>query len=192
MFKHTLYFQLAEISIPHYLTASIFTAQSGDIAVFYRNVRLMLFLCFTAGICRLKSCMVKATSFWIAEFQCMLSILVVTDRDTNFYNLCIWLSSGLRGYCFGIANMVLVSFHHMIFIYNMQRFMRTPWANLVLLFASAGQADEGNIILFASFSGKELDGKKILRWGWCLHQVNHMVACFPFTPPKCHPFPQLF
>ncbi|GMY26301.1 ABC transporter B family member 26, chloroplastic [Fagus crenata] len=58
---------LSEISIPHYLTASIFTAQSREIAVFHRNVRLLVILCITSGIC-----------------------------------------SGVRGCCFGIANMILV------------------------------------------------------------------------------------
>ncbi|KAL5552815.1 hypothetical protein UlMin_040216 [Ulmus minor] len=58
---------LSEISIPHYLTASIFTAQSGQVAVFRRNVSLLVLLCVTSGI-----------------------------------------FSGLRGFCFGIANMILV------------------------------------------------------------------------------------
>ncbi|KAK9276674.1 hypothetical protein L1049_006210 [Liquidambar formosana] len=58
---------ISEISIPHFLTASIFTAQSGDIVVFHRNVRLLVLLCITSGIC-----------------------------------------SGVRGGCFGIANMILV------------------------------------------------------------------------------------
>ncbi|XP_022732912.1 ABC transporter B family member 26, chloroplastic-like isoform X2 [Durio zibethinus] len=58
---------LSEISIPHYLTASIFSAQSREIAVFHQNVRLLIMICVTAGIC-----------------------------------------SGLRGCCFGIANMILV------------------------------------------------------------------------------------
>ncbi|BBG94023.1 transporter associated with antigen processing protein 1 [Prunus dulcis] len=58
---------LSEISIPHYLTASIFTAQSGEVAVFRQNVRLLLLLCVVSGIC-----------------------------------------SGIRGCCFGIANMLLV------------------------------------------------------------------------------------
>ncbi|KAK9903879.1 hypothetical protein M0R45_000850 [Rubus argutus] len=58
---------LSEISIPHYLTASIFSAQSGEIAVFRHNVRLLVILCVVSGIC-----------------------------------------SGLRGCCFGIANMILV------------------------------------------------------------------------------------
>ncbi|CAI9756308.1 unnamed protein product [Fraxinus pennsylvanica] len=42
---------LSEISIPHYLTASIFAAQSSKIAVFHQNVRLLVLLCITAGIC---------------------------------------------------------------------------------------------------------------------------------------------
>lgn len=46
---------LSEISIPHFLTASIFTAQSGEITVFHQNVRLLILLCITSGICRLKS-----------------------------------------------------------------------------------------------------------------------------------------
>ncbi|KAJ7943697.1 ABC transporter B family protein [Quillaja saponaria] len=58
---------LSEISIPHYLTASIFSSQSGEVAVFHRNVRLLVLLCVTSGIC-----------------------------------------SGVRGCCFGIANMILV------------------------------------------------------------------------------------
>lgn len=58
---------VSEISIPHFLTASIFSAQSGEIVVFHRNVGLLVFLCFASGIC-----------------------------------------SGLRGCCFGIANMILV------------------------------------------------------------------------------------
>ncbi|KAJ6719629.1 ABC TRANSPORTER B FAMILY MEMBER 26 CHLOROPLASTIC [Salix purpurea] len=58
---------LSEIAVPHYLTASIFSAQSATVAVFHRNVRLLVVLCVVAGIC-----------------------------------------SGLRGCCFGIANMILV------------------------------------------------------------------------------------
>ncbi|XVE92352.1 hypothetical protein REPUB_Repub01dG0089600 [Reevesia pubescens] len=58
---------LLEISIPHFLTASIFSAQNREIAVFHQNVRLLIMICGTAGIC-----------------------------------------SGLRGCCFGIANMILV------------------------------------------------------------------------------------
>ncbi|CAJ1931362.1 unnamed protein product [Sphenostylis stenocarpa] len=58
---------VSEISIPHFLTASIFSAQGADLTVFHRNVRLLVLLCVTSGIC-----------------------------------------SGIRGCCFGIANMILV------------------------------------------------------------------------------------
>ncbi|GMI87751.1 ATP-binding cassette B26, transporter associated with antigen processing protein 1 [Hibiscus trionum] len=58
---------LSEISIPHYLTASIFSAQTREIAMFHTNVRHLIIMCVTAGIC-----------------------------------------SGLRGFFFGIANMILV------------------------------------------------------------------------------------
>ncbi|XP_050372398.1 ABC transporter B family member 26, chloroplastic [Argentina anserina] len=58
---------VSEISIPHYLTASIFSAQNGNVAVFRHNVKLLVTLCVVSGIC-----------------------------------------SGLRGCCFGIANMILV------------------------------------------------------------------------------------
>ncbi|EOA34820.1 hypothetical protein CARUB_v10022398mg [Capsella rubella] len=42
---------LSEITIPHFLTASIFSAQGGDITVFHRNVKLLVLLCVTSGIC---------------------------------------------------------------------------------------------------------------------------------------------
>ncbi|KAG6573712.1 ABC transporter B family member 26, chloroplastic, partial [Cucurbita argyrosperma subsp. sororia] len=58
---------LSEISIPHFLTATIFSAESGKISVFRRNVQVLMLLCITSGIC-----------------------------------------SGVRGYCFGVANMILV------------------------------------------------------------------------------------
>lgn len=66
--------QLSEISIPHYLTASIFTAQSRDIAVFHRNVRLLIVLCITSGICRSKSCMVKLPFFLVWSNYCFFFI----------------------------------------------------------------------------------------------------------------------
>ncbi|KAL8519167.1 hypothetical protein ACS0TY_010195 [Phlomoides rotata] len=42
---------LAEISIPHFLTASIFSAQSSTIQLFHRNVRILVLACITAAIC---------------------------------------------------------------------------------------------------------------------------------------------
>ncbi|KAL1355381.1 hypothetical protein HN51_007436 [Arachis hypogaea] len=66
-FTALIFAAVSEISIPHFLTASIFTAQSAEIAVFHQNVRLLVLLCVISGIC-----------------------------------------SGIRGCCFGIANMILV------------------------------------------------------------------------------------
>ncbi|XP_073132658.1 ABC transporter B family member 26, chloroplastic [Henckelia pumila] len=49
---------LAEISIPHYLTASIFSAESSKVAVFHQNVRLLVMLCIVAGVCSgIRGCM---------------------------------------------------------------------------------------------------------------------------------------
>ncbi|XAR51909.1 Peptide-transporting ATPase, partial [Bertholletia excelsa] len=42
---------LSEISIPNILAASIFSAQSGEAAMFYKNSLFLLLLCFTSGIC---------------------------------------------------------------------------------------------------------------------------------------------
>ncbi|CAA0824535.1 ABC transporter B family member 26-chloroplastic [Striga hermonthica] len=42
---------LSEISIPGILAASIFSAQNGEMLVFVRNSRLLVFLCLTSGIC---------------------------------------------------------------------------------------------------------------------------------------------
>ncbi|KAL8157037.1 ABC transporter B family member 26, chloroplastic [Apium graveolens] len=69
---------LSEISIPHFLTASIFTAQSGQVAVFHRNVRLLVLLCVTSGICSgLRGCF-----FGIANM-----ILVKRMRETLYSTL---------------------------------------------------------------------------------------------------------
>ncbi|XP_062010209.1 ABC transporter B family member 26, chloroplastic-like [Rosa rugosa] len=42
---------LSEISIPRILTESVFCAQSGNAAVFFRNSKLLAVLCITSGIC---------------------------------------------------------------------------------------------------------------------------------------------
>ncbi|KAL6983754.1 ABC transporter B member 26, chloroplastic [Sarracenia purpurea var. burkii] len=69
---------LSEISIPHFLTASIFSAQSGEIMVFHKNVRLLVLLCLTAGICSgLRGCY-----FGIANM-----ILVKRMRETLYSTL---------------------------------------------------------------------------------------------------------
>lgn len=42
---------LSEISIPHFLTASIFSATSSSIPLFHRNVRILVVLSIVAGVC---------------------------------------------------------------------------------------------------------------------------------------------
>ncbi|KAA8530196.1 hypothetical protein F0562_004905 [Nyssa sinensis] len=42
---------LSEISIPNLLAASIFSAQRGETAVFYRSSQFLVVLCFTSGLC---------------------------------------------------------------------------------------------------------------------------------------------
>uniref|UniRef100_A0A2P2LW07 Uncharacterized protein MANES_13G024700 n=1 Tax=Rhizophora mucronata TaxID=61149 RepID=A0A2P2LW07_RHIMU len=64
---------LSEISIPHYLTASIFSAKSTEIAVFHRNVRLLVLLCVISGICSgLRGCF-----FGIANMILVSDFLIV-------------------------------------------------------------------------------------------------------------------
>ncbi|XP_077250522.1 ABC transporter B family member 26, chloroplastic-like isoform X1 [Tasmannia lanceolata] len=42
---------VSEISIPHFLASSIFSAQSGEKIMFHRNRRILVLLCFASGIC---------------------------------------------------------------------------------------------------------------------------------------------
>ncbi|XP_010471059.1 PREDICTED: ABC transporter B family member 26, chloroplastic [Camelina sativa] len=69
---------LSEITIPHFLTASIFSAQSGDITVFRRNVKLLIVLCVTSGICS----GIRGCFFGIANM-----ILVKRMRETLYSTL---------------------------------------------------------------------------------------------------------
>ncbi|CAN4118085.1 unnamed protein product [Withania somnifera] len=50
-FTALIFTALSEISIPHFLTAIIFSAQSRSIQVFHRNVRILVVLCIISGIC---------------------------------------------------------------------------------------------------------------------------------------------
>ncbi|XP_010682439.2 ABC transporter B family member 26, chloroplastic isoform X1 [Beta vulgaris subsp. vulgaris] len=69
---------LAEISIPHFLTASIFSAQSGKVMVFRRNVGFLMGFCITAGICS----GIRGGCFSIANM-----ILVKRMRETLYSSL---------------------------------------------------------------------------------------------------------
>ncbi|KAL5100607.1 hypothetical protein RYX36_004934 [Vicia faba] len=69
---------VSEISIPHFLTASIFSAQGGDTTVFHRNVRLLILLCGISGICS----GIRGCFFGIANM-----ILVKRMRETLYSSL---------------------------------------------------------------------------------------------------------
>ncbi|KAH1260148.1 ABC transporter B family member 26, chloroplastic [Glycine max] len=69
---------ISEISIPHLLTASIFSAQSADLTVYHRNVRLLVLLCVASGICS----GIRGCFFGIANM-----ILVKRMRETLYSSL---------------------------------------------------------------------------------------------------------
>ncbi|KVH92799.1 hypothetical protein Ccrd_005143 [Cynara cardunculus var. scolymus] len=69
---------LVEISIPNLLTASIFAAQNGEALVFYKNLKLLTFMCFASGICS----GLRSGCFGIANV-----VLLKRLRETLYANL---------------------------------------------------------------------------------------------------------
>ncbi|GFP93456.1 ABC transporter b family member 26 chloroplastic [Phtheirospermum japonicum] len=69
---------VSEISMPGILTASVFSAQNGEMLVLYQNSRLLIFLCFTSGICS----GLRSGCFAIANM-----ILVKRLRETVYSSL---------------------------------------------------------------------------------------------------------
>ncbi|KAD2803966.1 hypothetical protein R6Q59_031821 [Mikania micrantha] len=78
---------LTEISIPHFLTASIFSAQSGDTAVFRGNVKLLIFLCITSGICSgLRGCLFGIANMILVKRMRETLYSVLLLQDINFFD----------------------------------------------------------------------------------------------------------
>ncbi|KAJ0895920.1 putative bacterial ABC-type protein transporter [Helianthus annuus] len=78
---------LTEISIPHFLTASIFSAQSGNTTVFRSNVKLLMFLSVTSGICSgLRGCWFGIANMILVKRmrETLYSILLL--QDINFFD----------------------------------------------------------------------------------------------------------
>ncbi|KAJ0763340.1 putative bacterial ABC-type protein transporter [Helianthus annuus] len=78
---------LTEISIPHFLTASIFSAQSGNTTVFHSNVKLLMFLSVTSGICSgLRGCWFGIANMILVKRmrETLYSILLL--QDINFFD----------------------------------------------------------------------------------------------------------
>ncbi|KAK9063486.1 hypothetical protein SSX86_017356 [Deinandra increscens subsp. villosa] len=78
---------LTEISIPHFLTASIFSAQSGDTAVFHGNVKLLIFLCATSGIFSgLRGCWFGIANMILVKRMRETLYSVLLLQDINFFD----------------------------------------------------------------------------------------------------------
>nr|GEU97148.1 ABC transporter B family member 26, chloroplastic [Tanacetum cinerariifolium] len=78
---------LTEISIPHFLTASIFSAQSGNTTVFYRNVKLLIFLCVTSGICSgLRGCWFGIANMILVKRMRETLYSVLLLQDINYFD----------------------------------------------------------------------------------------------------------
>ncbi|KAE9607064.1 putative peptide-transporting ATPase [Lupinus albus] len=77
-FTALIFAAVSEISIPHFITASIFSAQNADITVFHRNVRLLVLMCIMSGICS----GIRCCCFGIANM-----LLVKRMRETLYSSL---------------------------------------------------------------------------------------------------------
>nr|XP_027101874.1 ABC transporter B family member 26, chloroplastic-like isoform X2 [Coffea arabica] len=77
---------VAEISIPSILAASIFAAHSGNRDVFLGNSKLLVFLCFTSGICSgLRSgCFAVANTVLVKRMRKTLYSILL-DQDFSFF-----------------------------------------------------------------------------------------------------------
>ncbi|KAF9626258.1 hypothetical protein IFM89_031650 [Coptis chinensis] len=78
---------LSEISIPHYLTASIFSAQSGSSVVFKGNARLLILLCFTSGICSgLRGCCFSIANMILVKRMREMLYSALLFQDISFFD----------------------------------------------------------------------------------------------------------
>ncbi|KAF1861699.1 hypothetical protein Lal_00026117 [Lupinus albus] len=124
-FTALIFAAVSEISIPHFITASIFSAQNADITVFHRNVRLLVLMCIMSGICSLtitnalEYALPKGGNSLCFCVYCVLhSCSNIDFRFIRNFSSCMWdmripnkhfpCCSGIRCCCFGIANMLLV------------------------------------------------------------------------------------
>lgn len=129
MFNFTL-LQLSEISIPHFLAASIFSAQSGESMIFYRNAKLLVLLCFASGICRLISCMSLIPVYSFKYF-----VMVHPEVNFSSKHRCCLLISGYYGYKWTINCWCSSSSPFLRFIHSCVVLMHCsvwPWCMLIL------------------------------------------------------------
>ncbi|KAI3985660.1 hypothetical protein MKX01_033943 [Papaver californicum] len=78
---------LLEISIPHFLAASIFSAQKGETMVFYRNAQFLVVLCFTSGICSgLRSCCFGIANIILVKRMREMLYSAILFQDISFFD----------------------------------------------------------------------------------------------------------
>lgn len=78
---------LSEISIPHYLTASIFSAESSKTALFHQNVRLLVMLCIIAGVCSgIRGCMFGIANMILVKRLRERVYSTLLLQDTSFFD----------------------------------------------------------------------------------------------------------
>lgn len=79
-----LFLQLSDLCIPHFLTASIFSAQSGEAILFYRNTKILLLLCLSSGIFRFTSYWRTLCHQWVSHFDYLLGHLLDCPLECIF------------------------------------------------------------------------------------------------------------
>ncbi|XP_047330802.1 ABC transporter B family member 26, chloroplastic [Impatiens glandulifera] len=78
---------ISEISIPHFLTASIFSAQGGEINVFHRNVRLLAVLSITSGICSgVRGCFFSIANMILVKRMREALYSALLSQDISFFD----------------------------------------------------------------------------------------------------------
>ncbi|KAK1318065.1 hypothetical protein QJS10_CPB04g01464 [Acorus calamus] len=78
---------LSDISIPHFLTASIFSAQSGETMIFWRNLKILALLCFTSGIgSGLRSCYFGIANMILVRRMREILYSIVLVQDISFFD----------------------------------------------------------------------------------------------------------
>eukprot|EP00261_Vitis_vinifera_P039655 XP_019080898.1 PREDICTED: ABC transporter B family member 26, chloroplastic isoform X6 [Vitis vinifera] len=79
---------LSEISMPNLIAASVFSAQSGETMVFYRNSQLLILLCILSGICS----GLRSGCFAIANIT-LVKRLRETLCSAILFQVCVYLAT---------------------------------------------------------------------------------------------------
>lgn len=78
---------LSEISIPHFLTASIFTAQTSTAPLFHRNVRILVVLCIISAICSgVRGCLFGLANMILVKRMREKLYSTLLHQDISFFD----------------------------------------------------------------------------------------------------------